>query len=780
LTASTVLLFAEIKLKISLKSVIVLILSILFLAIWPRSALASNSIKPQLTWQRSREAPDKIVTETIIGSKLNEALNLPPDSNQQVFDNGLFTPQINKDHVQSGVQWSSWKQYSASPSSCGPIFELRHFQAKFNLASKSNIQSIRLSSPYYPNNTFPINDNGYIYLNGHFVTRLGTSYSATSLGFNGNAPYANETDGWIANGNLGAAPAQFLQVGENTLDIVAGETCRWGGMGRLELVIEQSAPEPFLDLPWDYQAQGKSFEQVALDPFSWFDHQYPLQDQCCDPPVMSFIGKTIDAFYRSHNGYDYSSKDSVFLNTPVLAAAAGWATFKSEISSGGAGNVIKIDHGNGYQTWYEHLQKDGLVLSDENNKVFVNKGQPIGKVGMTGNTNGPHIHFSVFLDRDGDGSFDDELPFGVTDPLGWEGLNPDPWTTDKGGALSFNLFKARQQPQSVQIPTSGGSLNTNKVKINVPAQASNQQFNLSFNNGPFESISNFITSVVPSFFLKATNNINQPVTQFSNPIGISYDYSSAGLSNINEDSLRLYSFNEQAQQWDPITTTLDKINKIASGETLHFSQFALMGEIKDLISPSTQVIITGDKGYNDWYRSDVTVQLIGEDNENGIGLQYTLYTLNDNDWYEYKEPLIFSKEGDYKVTYQSFDKAENTEERKSIEFHVDKTPPQVSIEASPTILWPPNGKIVDVTIVGSSLDDYIYSTKFQVSDEYNQLEPQIDGFGQVIQLEAQRNGSDIDGRTYTIKVIAEDLARNTSLGQVVITVPHDEESKEKY
>ena len=469
--------------------------------------------------------------------------------------------------------------------------------------------------------------------------------------------------------------------GQNQVRVRLYDIC--GGRqfsGPIYLVNISPGPTPFLDLPWDYQGKGLSFEQIAFDPNSWFDHKYPMQNfSCCDGPITAYTGKTINKPYRSHNGYDYGWRHGVVLNTSVLAAASGWATFVSWQNSGGAGNIIKIDHENGYQTWYEHLSGTNLFINNEEGRIYVNKGQKIGEVGMTGNTTGPHIHFSVFKDTDGDGH-------SVTDPLGWEGVSPDPWPADKGGALSFNLFTARAQPQSASIPTTGGSLNTDQLDVSVPIGASNQQFNLVFKNGPFESISNFVTSVVPSFFLNAVNSLGQNVTQFSKPVQISYDYSDADLSNVNEDSLKLYSFNEETNEWDSIPTILDKINKIALGETLHFSQFALMGDIKDLIAPETEIIISGEKGQDNWYRSDVSVELGGRDNGGGIGLLYTLYTTNGNDWFEYQEPLVFTEEGRHTITYQSFDKAENTEERKTIEFHIDTTPPEAKIFIDPNIL----------------------------------------------------------------------------------------------
>ena len=139
----------------------------------PHLAKANSEFKPQLFWQRSTEAQNKIVTETAIGSKVGEALALPLDPAQTVFDNGVSTPQVNKNAVAGGINWASWVQYSSpNQNTCGSVFELRHFQAKFNLLTginPSSIAKVRLKSPYYVGNTFPINDNAYIYFNNNFV-----------------------------------------------------------------------------------------------------------------------------------------------------------------------------------------------------------------------------------------------------------------------------------------------------------------------------------------------------------------------------------------------------------------------------------------------------------------------------------------------------------------------------------------------------------------------------------------------------------------------------------
>ena len=63
--------------------------------------------------------------------------------------------------------------------------------------------------------------------------------------------------------------------------------------------------------------------------------------------------------------------------------AAGWSTI-------GYGNRILIDHGNGFQTLYAHLNSIWVASGQ-----VVYKGAPIGGVGSTGNSSGPHLHFEI-------------------------------------------------------------------------------------------------------------------------------------------------------------------------------------------------------------------------------------------------------------------------------------------------------------------------------------------------------------------------------------------------
>jgi murein DD-endopeptidase MepM/ murein hydrolase activator NlpD len=87
---------------------------------------------------------------------------------------------------------------------------------------------------------------------------------------------------------------------------------------------------------------------------------------------------------RMHTGLDYAGRTG----DPVAAADGGTVTFTGW--SGGYGNMIKLSHGNGVETWYAHLSAINVSSGQK-----VAQGQTIGKLGNTGNSTGPHLHFEV-------------------------------------------------------------------------------------------------------------------------------------------------------------------------------------------------------------------------------------------------------------------------------------------------------------------------------------------------------------------------------------------------
>lgn len=86
----------------------------------------------------------------------------------------------------------------------------------------------------------------------------------------------------------------------------------------------------------------------------------------------------------NHTGVDFCGN----VGDPIAAADNGTVIFSGW--SGGYGNVIKIDHNNGYVTYYAHCSKLYADVGD-----IVEKGETIAAVGNTGNSTGPHVHFEI-------------------------------------------------------------------------------------------------------------------------------------------------------------------------------------------------------------------------------------------------------------------------------------------------------------------------------------------------------------------------------------------------
>lgn len=102
------------------------------------------------------------------------------------------------------------------------------------------------------------------------------------------------------------------------------------------------------------------------------------------------LGKKVNPFYKTvvmHDGMDLVAS----VGTEVLAAADGMVSLTRR-SSREDGNSVEIDHGNGYKTVYSHLG-DILVRSGRS----VKRGETIARVGNSGMSFAPHLHYSVIF-----------------------------------------------------------------------------------------------------------------------------------------------------------------------------------------------------------------------------------------------------------------------------------------------------------------------------------------------------------------------------------------------
>jgi len=91
---------------------------------------------------------------------------------------------------------------------------------------------------------------------------------------------------------------------------------------------------------------------------------------------------------RQHNGVDLANPNGGF----IYAAGDGYITRADYY--GGYGNTVEIDHGNGVRTLYAHLSEIDTRLR---RAVHVTAGEPIARMGMTGNATGVHLHYEVWI-----------------------------------------------------------------------------------------------------------------------------------------------------------------------------------------------------------------------------------------------------------------------------------------------------------------------------------------------------------------------------------------------
>lgn len=122
-----------------------------------------------------------------------------------------------------------------------------------------------------------------------------------------------------------------------------------------------------------YDNNGKSLQKAFLKSpvkFSRISSRYNLNRR------IALYGNRV----RPHKGTDFAAP----VGTPILATASG--TVVESTRRGGNGKYVKIRHNATYTTQYLHMSKRLVNVGD-----FVKQGDEIGKVGMTGNTSGPHV-----------------------------------------------------------------------------------------------------------------------------------------------------------------------------------------------------------------------------------------------------------------------------------------------------------------------------------------------------------------------------------------------------
>ncbi len=103
--------------------------------------------------------------------------------------------------------------------------------------------------------------------------------------------------------------------------------------------------------------------------------------------LSSPFGRRVDPFHgrvRWHKGVDYAGK----MGANVVAVASGIVVWSGDRY--GFGDMVEINHGNGYSTRYAHNSVNHVATGD-----VVKKGQVVAAMGSSGRSTGPHVHFEV-------------------------------------------------------------------------------------------------------------------------------------------------------------------------------------------------------------------------------------------------------------------------------------------------------------------------------------------------------------------------------------------------
>lgn len=177
-----------------------------------------------------------------------------------------------------------------------------------------------------------------------------------------------------------------LQDGEFNFDKPVGV----GGAGP---VRDISTPELREGLDALNRQFADSGEQLSVLESMLFNRQLdmnsvPSREPIANSYITSSFGRRADPIVggsQFHKGIDFEAD----VGDPVLAVADGVVSYSGVRS--GYGNVVEIDHGNGYVTRYAHNSRLERRVGE-----LIRAGQEIAKAGSTGRSTGAHVHFEVW------------------------------------------------------------------------------------------------------------------------------------------------------------------------------------------------------------------------------------------------------------------------------------------------------------------------------------------------------------------------------------------------
>jgi murein DD-endopeptidase MepM/ murein hydrolase activator NlpD len=164
-----------------------------------------------------------------------------------------------------------------------------------------------------------------------------------------------------------------------------------GGIGGPFIPIQSVHIEGIQDQAFTQAYMGSIAHSKELETLFGALHHVPLTTPVHGPEYerTSGFGARIDPFthrFSFHPGLDFAGP----WGSNVASTAAGTVVWAGP--RGGYGNMVEIDHGYGFKTRYGHLSSILVRVGSR-----VQKGTPIGKLGSTGRSTGPHVHYEIWL-----------------------------------------------------------------------------------------------------------------------------------------------------------------------------------------------------------------------------------------------------------------------------------------------------------------------------------------------------------------------------------------------
>jgi hypothetical protein len=204
----------------------------------------------------------------------------------------------------------------------------------------------------------------------------------------------------------------------------------------------------------------------------------------------------------------------------------------------------------------------------------------------------------------------------------------------------------------------------------------------------------------------------------------------------------------------------------ASDQAGNKASFTVGGINIDKTAPTIGVVRTPEPNQHGWNNTSVTINYICADSLSGVANCTGPQTLNDEGAGQLRTGTVTDKAGNSASV--------------NVTVNIDKTAPLVSCGITPSVIWPPNNKMIPVTATVSVTDALSGQAGFKLANvASNEAAPDYAGeFSLGAQdasgfLRAQRNGNGT-GRLYTLTYVGLDVAGNTRACQVTVSVPHDQ------